>query len=159
MKKSEILYSISMGALALGIILVILFKFVLNQKSRESFTIKSIDEINVSDLNGNKIKLASFLEKDNLTYLLIFQLSDCYSCIYIGLNDLKDLQRAGKQCLGIVVHDYLEEVNGWSTHQDFSPFLMLKRLDFFEYVKSAHTPVFVKIVKGKIDSYRYILAN
>jgi hypothetical protein len=153
MKKSEILYFIAMGTLALGIVLVIIFKFVLNQKPQESFTIKNMDEINVIDLSGNRSKLANFLEKDDITYLLIFQLNDCYSCIYRGMKDLKDLQQAGKQCLGLVVHDYTEEVSGWSTQQDFSPFLVLKRLDFFEYVKSAHTPVFVKIVKGKIDCF------
>ena len=159
MKKSEILYSIAIGALALGIILVIIFKFVIKQKPQESFALNNLDEINVIDLNGNHLKLVDYLGKDEVSYLLIFQLNDCFSCIYRGMNDLKELQQAGKQCLGLAVHDYPEEVSGWSAQQDFSPFLMLKRLDFFEHVRCAHTPVFVKIVKGKIASYRYILAN
>jgi hypothetical protein len=159
MKKSEILYTIAMVALVLGIISVIVFKFVLQQKPRESFSIKNPDQINITDLNGNSLKLVDYMGKDNVSYLLIFQLNDCFSCVLRGMNDLKELQQAGRQCLGLAVHDYPQEVSGWSAHQDFSPFLMMKRLDFFEHVQCAHTPVFVKMVNGKIESYRYILAN
>lgn len=159
MKKSDLFFSIGAGILALAIILVVVFKFLVTPKPKETFDIQDIEQIKVTDFNGDEINLTLFLEKSEVTYMLIFQLNDCYSCVYRGLTDLKALQKEGKQCLALVVHDNMEDVQGWSAHEDFSPFLMLKRTDFLEYVNCPHTPVFLKIAKGKIKSYRYIVAN
>lgn len=157
MKKSDILLYFAMGVIFAGIIIVVIFKFVLVPK--ESFAIHNMDKIIVSDLEGNKINFLEFLKKDDTTYGLIFGLYDCGSCIYKGIEDLKVLKNAGKSCFGLVVHDNIEEAKGWATHYNFLTILVLKRLVFFENIKCVKTPVLVKFVKGKISSYRYIIAN
>jgi hypothetical protein len=158
-KKLDRFYNIGIGVLVIGIAAVLIFKFVLDDPPHESFRINGIDQIIVSDLNGNEIKLSEFLAKDTATYFMLFGLNDCFSCIYLGLEDLKVLKKAGRPCFGLVVHDYIEEVGGWAAQYDFTPFLVLKKLDFLENIKSASTPVFVKFADGKVESYGYISPN
>ncbi|UCH97252.1 MAG: hypothetical protein JSV88_10485 [Candidatus Aminicenantes bacterium] len=158
MKKSDIFYFIGVGVLLVGIVLAVIFKFVLNP--RESFEIKHIDQLKVTDLSGTEVKLIDLLSTGEASYCLIFDLnSNCFSCVYQGIEDLKNLKNAGKICFGLVIHDSIEEVKVWGSNYKFSPFLMLKKLDFFNHIKSVKTPVFVKIKRGKVESYRYITAN
>jgi len=84
---------------------------------------------------------------------------DCFSCVYKGIEDLKSLKNTGKVCFGLVINNSIEEVKGWASNYESSPFFMIKKLDFFEHIKSVSTPVFVKIAKGKVESYRYITGD
>ena len=104
-------------------------------------------------------KLFSLLNRMEDNYLLIFSFNDCSSCIYRGIDELKTLKKAGKTCIAIVVHDYYEEIKSWSSNQDFSPFMVLKRIDFHEHIKTSSTPVLVKIRDRKIKNAFYIFAN
>ncbi|MGD2090612.1 MAG: hypothetical protein PVH61_30850 [Candidatus Aminicenantes bacterium] len=158
MKKSDVLYVIVVGVLLVGIVLLVIFKFVL--KPQESFSITHIDELKVTDLNGTEVKLIDILSTVDEAFCLIFNLnSDCFSCVYKGIEDLKNLKNAGKVCFGLVIHNSIDEVRGWASNYEFSPFLMIKKLDFFDHIKSVSTPVFVKISKDNVESYRYITGD
>lgn len=159
MKKLDRFYNIGIGILVIGIVVVVIFKFFLAKPPQESFDIKGINQILVTDLSGSEIKLSEFIAKDTATYFMLFRLDDCFSCIYLGLEDLKTLKKEGRPCFGLVVHDYIDEVSGWAAQYDFTPFLVLKKVDFIENIKSLSTPVFVKFADGKVESYRYITPN
>ena len=157
MKKSDVLFFTGLLGLTVGIILVVLFKFVI--KTGDTFAILNFRDINVMEFNGNNGELKNFLSKDETTYCLIFDLNDCYSCINRGLEELKTLKSQGSACLGIVIHDFIEEVRGWAANYEFSPFLMLKRGDFYKHVKTPYTPVLVIFEGEKVGSYRFITNN
>jgi hypothetical protein len=143
--------------LSICIVLVILFKFIL--KPKPGFNIENRDSLTVTDLNGKEINLISLFNDKEDTYLAIFSFNDCSSCIYRGIEELKAIKKAGRNCIAIVVHDYYEEIKSWSTNQDFSPFVVMKRIDFHEHINTQTTPVLVKIRNGKIKSAYYILTN
>jgi hypothetical protein len=157
MKKSTLFYSILIVFLSICIVLVILFKFIL--KPGPGFNIEKRESIRVTDLNGKESGLFSLFNGKEDTYLLIFSFNDCSSCIYRGIEELKTIKKAGRTCIAIVVHDYYEEIKSWSANQDFSPFVVLKRIDFYEHIKTSSTPVLVKIRNGKIKNAFYIFAN
>lgn len=157
MKKYTLFYSILITLLSICIVLVILFKFIL--KPKPGFNIENRDRLTVTDINGKEINLFSLFDHKEDTYLLIFSFNDCSSCIFRGIEELKAIKKAGRNCIAIVIHDYYEEIKSWSTNQDFSPFVVLKRIDFHDHIKTSLTPVLVKIRNGKIKNAFYILPN
>jgi len=156
MIKTERLYNIAIGVLLVGITVLFISKFGLKQSPQESFAIKEIDRIMVTDLMGNEIPLSKWYSNEEPVYFLIFDLKDCFSCISRGLEEFKSLKTAGKSCFGLVVDDYYQEVSVWASNYEFLTFLVLKRPEFYQHIKSVVTPVIVKIENGKADSYRYI---
>jgi len=157
MKKKDWFYFAAIGAVVIGIIAVIVFKFVLPGKSQlGGFAVKDLEKIAVMDLSGNKLQLSDLLSKDLSTYCFLFELTGCYSCIFRGIADLKQLKAAGKPCIALAVHHLIDEVAGWSANQDFSPFFMLEKHDFYEYIHTPVMPVMIKIKNGKVESFRYI---
>jgi len=158
MKKSTLFYSILIAILSICILLVILFKFIL-KPGVSGFDLENKESIIIRDLDGKEAKLFSLFENKEDTYLLIFSFNDCSSCIYRGIEELKAIKKAGRNCIAVVVHDYYEEIKSWSANQDFSPFVVLKRIDFYEHIKTATTPVLLKIGDGKIKNAFYIYPN
>lgn len=157
MKSKSMLFSISVAVLCMGIILVIVFKFVL--KREDSFAIYDIDNMYVVDFDGNEIKFSSLLNKNESTYCVIFKLEDCSSCILNGVEDLKTVEKNGKKGFGLVVHDYIDDVKGWANHYKKLDFYILKPMDFIDNIKSPSIPVFIKLKENKVESFRYIRAN
>jgi hypothetical protein len=139
-------------------VLVILFKFIL-KPGGPGFDIEKKENITITDLDGKESKLFSLIDQEKDTYLLILSFNDCSSCIYRGIEELKAIKKASRNCIAIVVHDYYEEIKSWSANQDFSPFVVLKRIDFHEHIKTPTTPVLVKIRNGKIKNAFYIFPN
>lgn len=157
MKKNDLVLNIGIGVVVVVIIAIFLFKFVINKTGKEElFKINNIEKIVVSDLNGNEIKFFDLLDKEDDTFILIFDLRNCYSCIFKGIENLKSLKKSGKSCFGLAVHELLDELNGWSANHDFSPFFLIKKSDFFENIHSMNLPVFIKISNGKVESFRFI---
>ena len=160
MKKTKVererLINLVVGLLAAGIMVVVLFKFVINRNPRPPFGINDFEKILVTDLSGSEVKLSDLVSPDVTGYCLIFEIKDCPPCIYEGLQDLKKLKEAGKPCLALVVHDLINEVSGWAAVNDFSPIFMLRKVDFYEHFHSVLTPVVVKLKNGKVVSHRYI---
>ena len=157
MNKRDLFYNIAIAVAGIGIIPIIVFKFVIPQKPQQRiFGIKDYEKITVTDLNGNELKLRDLVPKDESTYCLLFEMTNCYSCIFEGIEDLKRLKSAGKPCIALVVHHLIDEVSGWSANHDFTPFFMLKKHDFYEHIHTPLMPVMIKIKNGKTESYRYI---
>ncbi|MGE5344114.1 MAG: hypothetical protein ACM3SY_21825 [Candidatus Omnitrophota bacterium] len=156
MKKAQWLYGTAIGVLVIGIILVIIFRFILPPKNPNAVNIKEFEKVSVIDLNGEQVRLADLAKKDQITYCMIFELTNCFSCIQKGIDDLKTLKKEGKSCIALAVHELIDEVNGFSATVEFAPFFMLKKKDFYEYVTTAHLPVMIKLKNGEVESFRYI---
>jgi len=155
MKRSERFFNIGIPVLAIGIIALLIVKFALNKKPQD-FSIKDPAGISVLDLKGTIVSLSSLFDDEKGTYCLLFELTNCNTCIVKGLSDLIQLEKAGERCIAIVIHDLPEEVAGWSKFQEFSSFYILKKIDFFNYIQSALLPVFFKINAGKVEMFRFI---
>ena len=159
MKIREHFLTIGIVVLLLCIAGVGVFKFVLPGTPADSFHLKNIERLRIVDLDGNEITFTDIPPKNDSSYCLLFNLTDCYSCIYRGLEELTALKKAGKNCFGLVIDDNYKDVDVWAAHYEFSPFLVLKRVDFYEHIKSVVTPVMVKFENGHVDSYKYIMPN
>lgn len=157
MKTTDRIYSIAIVVVILAIIGVVIYKFAVPGKPDVgAFDIKEFEKMIVLDLDGSEVRLADLAAKDEITYCFIFELSNCYSCIFQGIEDLKRLKNAGKSCLGLAVHHMIDEISGWSANYDFSPFFMLKKENFYEHIRTPVMPVMVQIKNGKIVGFRYI---
>lgn len=157
MKKKDWFYNAAISVVVIGIIAVFLIKFVLPDKSKQhGFTVKEFEKISVMDLSGNELQLSDLVSKDLSTFCFLFELSNCYSCIFQGIEDLKKLKAAGKPCVALAVHHLIDEVAGWSANHDFSPFFVLEKHNFYEHIHTPVMPVMIKIKNGKVESFRYI---
>jgi hypothetical protein len=155
MTKKDMFYNIGIGVLVIAIMVLIVVKFIAPKNVNADVRIKDHEKITVMDLDGNQISLVDLFDKADTTYFFIFEMNDCFSCISKGLEDLKSLKKAGKPCMGIVVHHMVDEVKGWSANYDFSPFFVIKKPDFYEYIKTPVTPVMVEFKNGKVENYRF----
>lgn len=156
MKKSDLFYTIAVAALVVLIIAVALFKFViLKRNPQETFQVKGFEEITVIDLNGSEIKLPQLMAEDQSTYCVMFRITDCFSCVFDSIQELIHLRNSGKACIGLIIHDRLDEVSGFTANYEFPSFFMITRVAFYEHFKSPITPVLVKIQNNKVESYRY----
>ena len=154
--KKEQLFNLAIVILLTGISLLVIFKFVLNKPAQDSFAIKEIDQVLVTDLMGNEIPLPKWLSNNDATYFLAFDLKDCFGCISKGMEELKSLKNSGKSCFGLVIDDYYQDVAVWASNYEYLHFLVLKRSEFYDHIKSALTPVIFKIENGKVTGYRFI---
>ena len=159
MTKKDIYYTIAFGIIGAAIIFVVIFKFVINRKPEIPFAINKLDNITLTDFDGNELKLKQLISSASETYCLIFGLKDCHGCIFDGVEVLNKLKKEGKECLGLVVHDSIEDVTGWSINFEFRPFFMMKTLDFFDHIKSPVTPVLIKIKDNEVENYRFFTAH
>jgi hypothetical protein len=157
MKKTDWFYNAAISAVAIGIIAVFVFKFVLPDKpQQDGFAVREFEKITVIDLSRNELQLADLVSKDLSTYCFLFEMTNCYSCIFQGIEDLKKLKAAGKPCVALAVHHLIDEVAGWSANYDFSPFFMLEKHNFYEHIHTPVMPVMIKIKNGKVETFRYI---
>jgi hypothetical protein len=160
MKKQDWLINTGIVIVLVAVIIVVTVKYIIPKPNNAasnpgSVSIKEIDKIKLSDLNGNEMPLNILLNK-GLTYCLIFDLGGCYSCIYRGVEDLKKLQANGQNCFAVLVHDRLDEAQGWSSTQDFTPFYVLKKADFYQYINTPMIPVLIKIENNQVNGYTFI---
>jgi hypothetical protein len=156
MKKPDFVFRTVVVTLVILIAVVFLFRFVIKKDRTMQVAIENPEKIDLITLENKTVTLDRLEKQSGYLYLAIFDYSDCYSCIVKGLNDLRALQGKGKNCAAIVLHEYIEEIRGWSANQDFSPFYMMRKSVFYEHIKTPHTPLFVCIKNGKIDSFRFI---
>lgn len=157
--KKDIYYSIAFGIIGAAIVFVAIFKFVIDRKPEAPVAVNEINDITLTDFDGNELKLKQLITGAPETYCLIFNLKDCHGCIFDGVEVLNKLKKEGKECLGLVVHDNIDDVTGWSINFEFRPFFMMKTLEFFDHIKSPITPVLVKVKNDKVDNYRFFTAH
>lgn len=144
-----------------GIAALVAFRFVLPKKNGPppgNFRVTELENIVVTDLSGNKMKLGAVMPGDSSFYLLICDMDDCFSCIFKGVDDMSKLHGAGHENAVIVVADKIEDVNGWTAANfpDYRAFYMLDTAGFYRHIHTPVTPVLAKIEKGKIISFRFI---
>lgn len=156
MKNRNLFYNISILIVILAIIVIVLFKFILNHNVEKAFDIKNYDQIHLVDFSGKEVNLSDILCKHKSLYFLIFGLNSCYSCVSEGLIDLKDLSKSGNFCIAIAVHDNINELKGWAKYEDFSPFYMLSKENFYKSIKCQLLPAVVKIDDKVIKNHRFI---
>ena len=156
MKRGGWFANILIGVLAAAVLAVGLYKFFFQEQPLAPFRFDGFEKITVSDLDGSVLPLSGLAAEDGMTYCLIFEISDCPSCIFKGIEDLKRLKQAGKAYIPLLVHDLIDEVRGWSASNNFFPLYMLSKVDFYEHVHTPITPVMIKIKKNRVESYRYI---
>jgi len=135
---------------------LVIFKFVLPRSGLGPFVIKNLNAVTVYDLNENPLKLIDLLDKDKESYCLMFEITNCYSCIFKGIEELRQLRQSGAHCLAIAVHDLVYDIEGWSRKQTFSPFFVLKKIDFYRAVHSPLMPVLFTLKNGKVTHFRFI---
>lgn len=157
MQKSNLVYYAAVALSMAAIAAVIVFKFVIPGDNPNQFKIENTEEIVLTDLDGNSVALESLLRHHDSTFCLLFELSSCYSCIYNGLVDLKTLKDSGNHCIAVAVHDRLDDIEGWSEKQEFSPFFMLKKVDFYRHIHSPVLPVLIQLTGHTVKKFKYIL--
>lgn len=156
-ENKNYIVNIIQGVLIVSAIVVMLFAFVINKEAGvKAFGIKEFENIPVTDLEGSEIKLVDLVSKDENTYIFIFRLLDCPSCVKQGIQDLRSLVKAGKSGLVLVVYDSMDEVEEIAAQYNLSLFFLLGKKDFFEYVHTPVMPVLIKIKNNKLQSHRYI---
>jgi len=136
-------------------ILGVLFKRSIEPGQRFIFNIDDSEAIMLLDMNETSVPMAELFGGDT-HYVLMLDLSNCDTCIYNGLNDLKSLRANGSTCSIIIVHDWIQETRSWSVHADGLPVYMLKRPDYYAYVRATQLPVLATIKNGKIEAFRVI---
>jgi hypothetical protein len=156
MSKKQLFLNISIGVAILAVLVVVLIKFVLPGKSGVRYEFRDFEKIVLHDLNGKEIMLSSLVSKDESTYCFLFNMSDCFSCIVKGIEDLESLKNSGKRAIGLMVHDSVEEVKGWSSNYKFSPFYAIKRAVVYEHIIVPKLPVMLEIRDNSIENIRYI---
>jgi len=154
--KKDLALNLLMGVLAIGIILVSISRLMPKKEENANFRISEIEKVRVVGIDGSNIGFGSLSGTKETVYCMIFELTNCGSCLYQGIEDLKSLKKEGKSCFALVVHDFFDEFKGFSGTHNFSPFYMLKKKDFYEYFSAEYLPVIVKINNGKVESFRYI---
>ena len=157
MKNRNLLYNIGIVVVLIAISLVVYYRFLATKPTAKSdVAIKKIETLTVIDTSGTEIKFSRLLGKGESTYLFLFEMDDCYSCIYKGMRDLVQLKKDGKNTAALVIHELIDEVDGWSAKQDYAPFFMIKKTTFYDHISISITPVIMKIADGKVESFRYI---
>ncbi len=155
MKTQYWLTNIAILIIVVAIGVIVTFKYIIPRTSNP-VAITEIRKINLSDLSGNEIALEKLLADKGTTYCLVFNMTDCYSCIHRGLIDLMDLKAAGNNCIAIIIHNDIGEANGWSTTQKYSPVYVLRKTDFYNYIHTPKSPVMIKLLKEEVVSFYFI---
>jgi hypothetical protein len=155
-KQFDIFFYIAAGLLIVGILYTGANKFLLKKPIVDSFRIDSIDSIAITDLEKRRIQLNDLFSAEGVHYILLFGLADCPPCIYQGFQELAELEKAGRDCFGLVVHNIIDEVGGWSSSNTVNTIYMLDKVSFYENFHCASTPVLIKIKNRKVEHYRYI---
>jgi len=156
MKKRELFYDILIAVVLAAIIGAVVYKFVLKHNPQMEFATDELNKITLNTLSHTKLKMSDIIKEKDV-FVLIIDMNDCYTCIHKGIEDLKRLQKSGKECFVIVIHDYLDEVKGWSETIDFKPFYAIEKVDYYEHIHSKITPVLIHFKKGRINKYNFIL--
>ncbi len=155
MKTQYWLTNLAIFIFIVAIGVVVAYKYVI-PKSNPLVTIVDLHKLKLTDLSGTEIPFDTIIGEKGPTYCLIFDRADCYSCIYRGLEDLQKLKTAGQHVIAIILNDRLDEAAGWSTTQRYSPFYVLKKANFYHYIRTPATPVVIKLEKNKVASYYFI---
>ncbi|MCI0470823.1 MAG: hypothetical protein L0Y73_04110 [Candidatus Aminicenantes bacterium] len=157
MVQKNKIYNILIFVFACGLVFVLVYKFVIRKPAViEGPRIDNPQDVIVYTLDGNETNLAESIGDKGDCYCLFFEISNCHSCILKGIYELENLEKNGKKCLGIALHDWLDDIKGWSQNYKLKTFLMIKKIVFHENFSVPYLPLLIRFKDGKIYSYQYI---
>lgn len=117
---------------------------------------ENLESIVLTDMNGDQCQLAELLTAKKSTFMMLMETDNCPPCIYKGIQDLSALKKSGHCCFVVVVHNWPDEIGGWSQNYAFSPFYVLPETSFYRHFNLTHLPVILKLKNRRIKNIRYI---
>lgn len=143
--------------LALAIVFILFVKFnPLEKNNKFSVSIDNIESVKVMDLHSESIKLIDAMNSSEETFCMIFELTNCFSCIVNGIEDVKSLREMGNASIIILVHDNFEDFNGWSISKNINFAYLMNKSDFYKHINVPTLPVILKFKENKLRSFRFI---
>lgn len=143
--------------LALAIVFILFLKFnPLEKKNKFSVSIDNIESVKVMDLHSESIKLIDAMNSSEETFCMIFELTNCFSCILKGLEDIKNLRTNGNESIIILVHDNFEDFKGWTISKNINFAYLMKKSDFYNHLNIPTLPAILKFKENKLRSFRFI---
>lgn len=134
--------------------IIVLYKYVIRRTS-PAFSI-DIAAVSVTSMNREPIRLSEMAGDSREAYMLFFKLNDCYSCIAKGIEDIQNLSAAGLNAVSIVIHDSLDDIQGFAGTFPKTVFFQLTTASQYMHVRSLIFPVIAKVKNNKVVSYRYV---
>lgn len=156
MKNKDLFLNIGMVVMILAVVVAVLFKFVIKPSPPALFKINDLEKLVVTDMAGNPIQLVDLLDDKQETFIGLFEMHTCYSCIFDTVELAKQTKIAGKPALIIPIHDVLDDVQGWSTTIDFSFVYMMKRMLYHDQITCPVLPVIIKMKNRKVIDYKFV---
>lgn len=117
--------------------------------------LKKLERVKILSPEGEEKYLSAFL-KTEANYILFFKLTDCPACIYKGLNEIRQLEQAGKFVIAITIHEWIDEWKAWVKNIEIRNIYFLRRSDIEDIINFPYTPVLVKMKNGLIKNFKYI---
>ncbi|HDP95933.1 MAG TPA: hypothetical protein ENN40_11325 [Candidatus Aminicenantes bacterium] len=149
------LYKVVAAFLAGALVTVLVVRLGGHAASDPGMAFQNAREMILSDLDGNRLCFLDLVSSGGETCCLFFRLNQCYSCIFRGMEDLKLLQQQEKNCFAVAVHDSIEDVRGWLTHESFHPVYVMSRAAFLRHVTCRSLPVIVRLEKSRVIHCEY----
>ena len=154
-KISENLVNYLLVVFSIVLIIVVLFKFVIKKGNPSNFSM-DVAAITITSLDRAQIKLIDLVKNKSDTYILVFKLNDCYSCIAKGIEDIQNLHTSGHEYVSIVIHDSLYDIQGFAETFPKVVFYQMTTADQYEHIRSPIFPVVVKLKNDKVVTYKYV---
>jgi|YelNatPaOPRAMG01_1025707.scaffolds.fasta_scaffold09448_8 hypothetical protein len=140
--------------LAIILLLIVIFRFI-SKDNKASFSI-NVNKIKISSLDGNQIKLIDILRNKKDTYILLFKLNDCYTCIAKGIADIQNLSKSGSDYICIVIHDSLNDIKNFAETFPEINFHQITTKEQYENIHSLYFPVIANFKNKRLINYRFI---
>lgn len=141
--------------ISIVLIIVVVFKFVINKSDSSNYSM-DVGAITITSMDGEPKKLMDIALYNGDTYVLVFKLNDCYSCIAKGIEDIQNLHASGSVYISIVIHDSLNDVRGFAETFPNVVFHQMTTVDQYEHIRSPIFPVIVKMKNNKVSSYNFV---
>ncbi len=149
------LYKVVVAFLAGALVTVLVVRLGGNGDGDPGMAIQNAHELVLSDLDGGRVFFQDLVLSRGETCCLFFGLNQCYSCIFRGMEDLKLLQKQEKNCFAVAVHDNIQDVRGWLTHESFHPVYVMSRDAFLRHATCRSLPVIVRMEKSRVTHCEY----
>ncbi len=155
MKKNEIFFNIAILVAIIIAIVMVKVKFF-SGENPNARAIQDIEKLSVFDLKEKPVKFTSLLSKEDESFVLVFTVYDCHTCILKGLEQLKSLKKEGKQAIGLVVSDDVADIALWAQNYEPTNLHVIKKVDFYTHIKAQQLPVMFTIDDNEVTRIQTI---
>jgi hypothetical protein len=112
--------------------------------------------VSIVSRDRSGMTLKKELLSNDITYVLIMELSNCPSCIDKGILEIRELQKRGKKGIILVSHQWIEEWLSWVINYEQDPMYFTNKEDLESIVMFPYLPIILRIKEGRINSFKYI---